>query len=203
MGLSRDVLTRLLVTDEPDVSERAEGDVLEFEFESDSPEMQSGLGGQHAKLEPIDDEAPQVTPRRESTVAPIEQRKFRVRLLSNGQPAPPDHEEVRPMSVEAMMREQGVDAEHEHRTRRAVVDAQGAKAEYVLTGKLYSKTLLIQVNRNTQSRNFGCTSRSLDPLPLVKMIPRKMSLWTLPPTLTSRLALLWGGFAMPRRRYGR
>lgn len=194
MGLSPDVLHRLLVTEEdgssspsPESKDRTrpvtpsttqqgdDGEVLEFEFESD--EASPPLDGvshrtrdarvKEVMLDPILDEdddgynvgsnsvlatSPEAGPSSLSNGSSLHphhpHRKFRIRLLSNGQPAPADlSESPKPMSVMDVMAAQG-EAEswrsaqtlgagrRPSRLKRARVDSQGgAKAEYVLTGK--------------------------------------------------------------------
>jgi hypothetical protein len=176
MGLSRDVLHRLLVSEEensnspspdrsrsPDRPANTEEDVLEFEFESDeaSPTLEGMSPKTRAKrvkevmLDPIDDAhhlsaSPEAGP--SSMPMTNHHRKFRVRLLSNGQPAPNaiPAGSPRPMSVMDMMATDGAGGGAESwrsekpigagrrksKVKRARLDSHGgAKAEYVLTGK--------------------------------------------------------------------
>jgi hypothetical protein len=184
MGLSRDVLHRLLVSEEdnspsPDRSrsppntktdtEGTEDDVLEFEFESDeaSPTLDGMSPKTRAKrvkevmLDPILDSdadhhhlsaSPEAGP--SSMPMSNHHRKFRVRLLSNGHPAPNAiSESPRPMSVMDMMAtgegsgtasgswrsEAPVGAgRRKSKVKRARLDSHGgAKAEYVLTGRYH------------------------------------------------------------------
>lgn len=181
MGLSRDVLHRLLVSEEdnspsPDRSrsppnrktdtEGIEDDVLEFEFESDeaSPTLDGMSPKTRAKrvkevmLDPIldtdtDHHHLSVSPEAGPSSLPMSNhhRKFRVRLLSNGQPASTSiSESPRPMSVMDMMATgEGSGAassswrsevpigagRRKSKVKRARLDSHGgAKAEYVLTG---------------------------------------------------------------------
>jgi len=173
MGLSRDVLHRLLVSEEenspspdrsrsPDRAGSAEEDVLEFEFESDeaSPTLEGMSPRTRAKrvkevmLDPIDDaDHLSASPEAGPSCMPISNhhRKFRVRLLSNGQPASngvPDAS-PKPMSVMDMMATEGAGGSESWRSekpigagrrksklKRARLDSHGgAKAEYVLTGR--------------------------------------------------------------------
>lgn len=192
MGLSPDILHRLLVTEDegspsPESKDRIpatsttntgprkeeDEEVLEFEFESDeaSPPMDGSSPSTRATrakevmLDPIldDDEHD----RRDSSDGLLStspgagpsslpnhsiHRKFRIRLLSNGQPAPaaattPNGVSPKPMSVMDVMAAQN-QAEswrsgralgagrRPSRVKRARVDSHGgAKAQYVLTGK--------------------------------------------------------------------
>jgi hypothetical protein len=183
MGLSKDVLQRLMVSEEdgsPSPSDRGRGtssdgqdeEVLEFEFESDeaSPTLEGMSPRTRAKrvkevmLDPIQDAdhlsaSPEAGP--SSLPATAHHRKFRVRLLSNGQPVTNGNEaSPRPMSVMDMMAsttpalvptstEQDVGSWRSERLsgagrrkstmKRARIDSHsGAKAEYVLTGMSYS-----------------------------------------------------------------
>lgn len=217
MGLSPDVLHRLLVTEDdgspsPESRDRTrpvtpsavvgedDGEVLEFEFESDeaSPPMDGssprtrGTRVKEVMLDPIlDDEddrhrgssngllatSPEAGPsslsQRSSFHSHHHHRKFRIRLLSNGQPAPADlAESPKPMSVMDMMSAQG-EAEswrntqaigagrRPSRLKRARLDSQGgAKAEYVLTGKPDSarpQADTLQATPIDRFLNFGCT----------------------------------------------
>jgi hypothetical protein len=172
MGLSKDVLHRLLVSEEensPSPSDRnrdspndvgtPEDDVLEFEFESDeaSPVLE-GMSPERAKrvkevmLDPIlDADHLSVSPEAGPSSLPIStqhHRKFRVRLLSNGQPTGLVGESPRPMSVMDMMAASGEPStgswrdgkpagagRRKSKVKRARLDSHGgAKAEYVLTG---------------------------------------------------------------------
>jgi hypothetical protein len=175
MGLSRDVLHRLLVSEDdtsPSPSDRDRGtgasvdgqdeEVLELEFESDeaSPPLDGMSPRTRAKrvkevmLDPIRD-ADHLSASSEagpsSLPASSHHRKFRVRLLSNGQPVSSGIDaSPRPMSVMDMMAstapsEQDVGSWRSERSmgagrrkshvKRARIDSQsGAKAEYVLTG---------------------------------------------------------------------
>jgi hypothetical protein len=172
MGLSRDVLHRLLVSEEenstspdrsrsPDRARSEEEDVLEFEFESDeaSPTLDGMSPKTRAKrvkevmLDPIHDAdhlsaSPEAGP--SSIPMSNHHRKFRVRLLSNGQPAEHSIPEAspKPMSVMDMMATEGAggsdswrsekpigSGRRKSRLKRARLDSHGGvKAEYVLTG---------------------------------------------------------------------
>jgi hypothetical protein len=169
MGLSRDVLHRLLVSEEenspsPDRSRSPDGDrggdaeedVLEFEFESDeSPTLEGMSPRTRAKrvkevmLDPIlDADHLSASPEAGPSSMPISNhhRKFRVRLLSNGQPAENSGPSPKPMSVMDMMATEGEGSwrselpagagRRKSKVKRARLDSHGgAKAEYVLTGK--------------------------------------------------------------------
>ena len=174
MGLSRDVLHRLLVSEEenspspdrsrsPDRSAGEGDEVLEFEFESDeaSPTLEGMSPQTRAKrvkevmLDPIyDADHLSASPEAGPSSLPMtnHHRKFRVRLLSNGQPAPHaiPGESLRPMSVMDMMATEGAGGgadswrsekplgagRRRSKVKRARLDSHGgAKAEYVLTGK--------------------------------------------------------------------
>lgn len=194
MGLSPDILHRLLVTEDerspsPESKDRTpaastssntgtskveDEEVLEFEFESDeaSPPMDGSSPRTRAKrakevmLDPIldDDEdgrgngnrnrgsflstSPEAGP--SSLPNHSHHRKFRIRLLSNGQPAPATTQSgtsPKPMSVMDVMAAQN-QAEswrtgqnlgagrRPSKLKRARVDSHGgAKAQYVLTGE--------------------------------------------------------------------
>jgi hypothetical protein len=169
MGLSRDVLHRLLVSEEenspspdrsrsPDRAGNTEEDVLEFEFESDeSPTLEGMSPRTRAKrvkevmLDPIlDADHLSASPEAGPSSMPManHHRKFRVRLLSNGQPAENSGPSPKPMSVMDMMATEGAGGSGSWRSelpagagrrkskvKRARLDSQGgAKAEYVLTG---------------------------------------------------------------------
>jgi hypothetical protein len=172
MGLSRDVLHRLLVSEEenspspdrsrsPDKGGDAEEDVLEFEFESDeSPTLEGMSPRTRAKrvkevmLDPIlDADHLSASPEAGPSSMPMSNhhRKFRVRLLSNGQPAENSGPSPKPMSVMDMMATDGAGGggaeswrsekpigagRRKSKVKRARLDSHGgAKAEYVLTGK--------------------------------------------------------------------
>lgn len=171
MGLSRDVLHRLLVSEEenspspdrsrsPDKERDTEEDVLEFEFESDeaSPTLEGTSPRTRAKrvkevmLDPIlDADHLSASPEAGPSSMPMasHHRKFRVRLLSNGQPADSTEPSPRPMGVMDMMATEGAGGSGSWRSelpagagrrkskvKRARLDSHGGvKAEYVLTGK--------------------------------------------------------------------
>ena len=168
MGLSRDVLHRLLVSEEenspsPDrdhsPDKGAEEDVLEFEFESDeSPTLEGMSPRTRAKrvkevmLDPIlDADHLSASPEAGPSSMPManHHRKFRVRLLSNGQPAEHPEASPKPMSVMDMMATDGAGGSGSWRSemppgagwrkskvKRARLDSHGGvKAEYVLTGR--------------------------------------------------------------------
>lgn len=177
MGLSPDVLHKLLDPDdtspspprsggsgasprpEPAALEPVhdEGDILEFEFESDgSPEtLRSGRTTHRPKevlLDPIlDDAEPGPAPgpgpssrQHQLATSPDgggspHHRKFRLRLLSD---TAETSEGIRRMSVEDMMQAQShgdaprrESTSRPRRIHRAVMDPHGVKAEYVLTGE--------------------------------------------------------------------
>ncbi|GFZ52079.1 hypothetical protein JCM24511_09852 [Saitozyma sp. JCM 24511] len=172
MGLSPDVLHKLLDPDdtspspprsggsgasprpEPAALEPVhdEGDILEFEFESDgSPEtLRSGRTTHRPKevlLDPILDDAepgPGPSSRQHQLATSPDgggsphHRKFRLRLLSD---TAETSEGIRRMSVEDVMQAQShgdaprrESTSRPRRIHRAVVDPHGVKAEYVLTG---------------------------------------------------------------------
>lgn len=195
MGLSPDVLHRLLVTEDegspsPESKDRipavtaanaglkkeVDDEVLEFEFESDeaSPPLDGtsprtrATRAKEVMLDPIlddDDEDDRRNGHRGSFLSASPEagpsslpnhshhRKFRIRLLSNGQPAPKtttttqNGTSPKPMSVMDVMAAQNQSeswrssqtlgaGRRPSRIKRARVDSQGgAKAEYVLTGK--------------------------------------------------------------------
>jgi hypothetical protein len=205
MGLSRDVLHRLLVSEEdnspsPDRSrsppnkktdtEVTEDDVLEFEFESDeaSPTLDGMSPQTRAKrvkevmLDPIldtdsDHQHLSASPEAGPSSMPMSNhhRKFRVRLLSNGHPAPNAiSESPKPMSVMDMMAtgegsgmastswrsEVSTGAgRRKSKVKRARLDSHGGvKAEYVLTGKFYPEPIADkQVIQIDLSRNYDYT----------------------------------------------
>jgi hypothetical protein len=183
MGLSRDVLHRLLVSEEenspspdrsrsPDKGGDAEEDVLEFEFESDeSPTLEGMSPRTRAKrvkevmLDPIlDADHLSASPEAGPSSMPManHHRKFRVRLLSNGQPAENSGPSPKPMSVMDMMATEGAGGSGSWRSelpagarrrkskvKRARLDSQGGvKAEYVLTGMSRSSSSELKNRRS-------------------------------------------------------
>lgn len=193
MGLSPDVLHRLLVTEDegspsPEGRDRIravspstapledDGEVLEFEFESDeaSPPMDGmsprtrAARPKEVMLDPILDEeydgedghrtngllatSPEAGPSSfPNGSAHHHHRKFRIRLLSNGQPAPTSAlgESPKPMSVMDVMGAQNEVVPGSSRSQQDVGTSRrpsrikkarlsshsGGRAEYVLTGE--------------------------------------------------------------------
>lgn len=202
MGLSPDVLHKLLDPDdtspspprsagsaasprpEPELEAlqpvHEEGDVLEFEFESDgSPEtLRAGRTTHRPKevlLDPILDESepgPGPSTRQHQLAtspdggASPHHRKFRLRLLSD---TAETSEGIRRMSVEDVIHAHAPEdaprresTSRPRRIHRAVVDPHGVKAEYVLTGEPPTRGRgnadTYQVTRRTPCLRSDCTS---------------------------------------------
>lgn len=200
MGLSPDVLNKLLITEEArispnhspplqssnipipqaDVQHNDEGDILEFEFESDEaspPSMRatptsSPKRPKRILVDPILDtfEYPHRSSNGLSSSIPAgssslsaahNQRKFRVRLLSESRPETPipgleDGEAARPMSVSGMFKDSGIGSAQDASLgvspgkdgvmegmggrgtkviRRSMNEGNRVKAEYILGGR--------------------------------------------------------------------